>query len=76
MPVQAYVLIRTKPGAAKKAAEALAKLEGCKAVSAVTGRYDIIMLVEAKDLQSLGALILEKVHRIDGVERTETAMVV
>ncbi|MCS7094605.1 MAG: Lrp/AsnC ligand binding domain-containing protein [Thaumarchaeota archaeon] len=76
MPVQAYVLIRTRQGAAKRVAEALSRLEGCKAVSAVTGRYDVVMLVEAQDLQSLGALVLDRVHRTEGVERTETAIVV
>ncbi len=76
MPIQAYVLIRTHPGKARNVAEAIAKIAGCRSVCAVTGRYDVIALLEAEDLKGLGDLILQKVHTIDGVERTETAVVV
>jgi DNA-binding Lrp family transcriptional regulator len=76
MPIQAYVLIRTYPGKARNVAEAISKITGCRSVCTVTGRYDVIALLEAEDLKSLGDLILQKVHTIDGVERTETAVVV
>lgn len=76
MPVQAYVLINARTGTAKKVASEIAKMQGCKSVCTVTGRYDVITLVEADDLNQLGQLILEKIHKIDGVERTETAIVV
>ncbi len=76
MPIQAYVLIRAKPGMARNVADAIAKIAGCKSVCTVTGRYDVIALLEAEDLKSLGDLILQKVHTVDGVERTETAVVV
>jgi DNA-binding Lrp family transcriptional regulator len=76
MPIQAYVLIRTHPGKARNVAEAISKITGCRSVCTVTGRYDVIALLEAEDLKGLGDLILQKVHTIDGVERTETAVVV
>ncbi|MEN3047898.1 MAG: Lrp/AsnC ligand binding domain-containing protein [Candidatus Caldarchaeales archaeon] len=76
MPVQAYVLIRTRPGYAKRVAQELTKVQGCRAVCSVTGRYDVIAFVEAADLQALGSLIVERVHAVEGVERTETAVVV
>jgi DNA-binding Lrp family transcriptional regulator len=76
MPIQAYVLIRTHPGKARNVAEAISKVTGCRSVCTVTGRYDVIALLEAEDLKGLGDLILQKVHTIDGVERTETAVVV
>jgi DNA-binding Lrp family transcriptional regulator len=76
MPIQAYVLIRTHPGKARNVAEAISKITGCRSVCTVTGRYDVIALLEAEDLKNLGDLILQKVHTIDGVERTETAVVV
>jgi DNA-binding Lrp family transcriptional regulator len=76
MPIQAYVMIRTHPGKARNVAEAISKITGCRSVCTVTGRYDVIALLEAEDLKGLGDLILQKVHTIDGVERTETAVVV
>ena len=76
MSIQAYVLIRVHPGKAKNVADEIAKIAGCRSVSTVTGRYDVIALVEADDLKGLGDLILQKIHAIDGVERTETAVVV
>jgi DNA-binding Lrp family transcriptional regulator len=76
MPIQAYVLIRAHPGKARVVAEAISKVTGCRSVCTVTGRYDVIALLEAEDLKGLGDLILQKVHTIDGVERTETAVVV
>ncbi len=76
MPIQAYVMIRAHPGKAKNVAVAIAQVAGCKSVCTVTGRYDVIALLEADDLKALGDLILQKVHAIDGVERTETAVVV
>jgi len=42
----------------------------------VTGRYDIIALLEAPDLKSLAETVVSKIHMIEGVERTETAIVV
>ncbi len=76
MPIQAYVMIRTRPGKARNVADAIAKITGCRSVCTVTGRYDVIALLESEDLKALGDLILQKIHTIDGVERTETAVVV
>ena len=76
MPIQAYVLIRTRPGTARNVAEAIAKIAGCRSVCTVTGRFDVIALLEAEDLKALSDLILQKVHTINGVKRTETAVVV
>ncbi|MCS7143163.1 MAG: Lrp/AsnC ligand binding domain-containing protein [Aigarchaeota archaeon] len=76
MAVQAFVLINTRAGSAKKVADEISKIGGCKSVCTVTGRYDVIVLIESADLKAAGDLILTKIHKIDGVERTETAIVV
>ncbi len=73
---QAFVLIRVRAGAASKVAEELGKLSGCRMACMVTGRYDIIALIEAADLKALTETVLSKIHTIQGVERTETALVV
>jgi DNA-binding Lrp family transcriptional regulator len=76
MGVLAYVLIRTHAGKAKSVAEHLSKLAGCRNVCTVTGRYDVIMLMEADSLEALGKTVVETIHKLDGIERTETAIVV
>ena len=76
MPVSAYVMINTRVGKAKDVLEELGKISGCKSACTVTGRFDIIVLLEAEDLKTLTSTILEKIHKIEGIERTETAIIV
>ena len=76
MPVNAYVFINTSVGKARAVAEKLSKISGCKGVCNVTGRFDVILLVEAEDLKTLGDLVVTQIHRIEGVEKTETAIIV
>ncbi len=76
MAVQAYVFIRTRAGKAKNVAEQVGKLSGCKLACMITGRYDVLVLIEAEDLKKLTDTVLSQIHTIDGVERTETAIVV
>lgn len=76
MAVSAYVFINTKVGKARSVAERLSKIQGCKGVCNVTGRFDVILMVEAQDTKALGDLIVTQIHNIDGVEKTETAVIV
>ena len=71
-----YVLIQTAPGRALEAATALAQIPGIKAAHPVTGVYDIICQVEAASLDDLAGTVVERIQSVDGVERTETALVV
>jgi hypothetical protein len=64
------------PGMAKKAADAISKIEGVKMAHAVTGPFDVIAFAEVSDLASLSDLVLAKIQAIDGVKRTQTAVVV
>ncbi len=76
MAISAYVFIESIPGKASQVAEAMAKLPGVKMAHAVTGSYDIIAFVEAKDVTALGELISTRVHRLPGVLKTTTNVVV
>ena len=76
MAIDAYVFIETTPGKASQVAEAMTKLPGVKMAHAVTGSYDVIALVEAKDVTALGDLISSRVHRLPGVVKTTTNVVV
>ena len=76
MPVRAYVFIETTPGKPGQVADAIAKLPGVKMAHPVTGSYDVIAFVEAKDVAALGEFISARVHRLAGVLKTTTNVVV
>jgi len=38
----------------------------------VTGRFDIMIRVYAKDLEDLHTVVIEKIGKIDGIQNTET----
>jgi DNA-binding Lrp family transcriptional regulator len=47
-----------------------------KSVDTVTGPFDIIAVVEAQDLPSIGNLISEGMHRVPGIVKTVTCLAV
>ncbi len=76
MAINAYVFIESTPGKAGQVAESVGKLAGVKMAHAVTGSYDVIAFVEAKDVTALGEFITSRIHRLSGVLKTTTNVVV
>lgn len=76
MAISAYVFIESTPGRASQVAGAMVKLPGVKMAHPVTGSYDVIAFVEAKDVAALGEFISTRVHRVPGVLKTTTNVVV
>jgi DNA-binding Lrp family transcriptional regulator len=74
--VRAYVLISTSPGKAIDVASRLQGQEGVVQADAITGEYDVIAQVQAEDVAGVGALIVEKIQRIEGVFKTVTCLAV
>ena len=72
MILKAFILIETGMAKTKDVVSALGKVEGVKSADAVTGPYDIIATVEAKDLEGIGNLVTAKIHPTPGVARTIT----
>ena len=70
------VLIQPAPGTTKTAAKAIAKIKGVKMAHAITGPFDVIAFVEVPDLTTLSDLILAKIQNTEGVQKTQTAIVV
>jgi len=71
-----YILIELAPGTSKAAAEAISKIGGVKMAHAVTGPFDIIAFAEVPDLATLSDLVLAKIQSVEGVQKTQTAVVV
>jgi DNA-binding Lrp family transcriptional regulator len=71
--VEAYILISTDPGKPWEVAETALQINGVKMAHAVTGPFDVVAFVEFTDIDELGEL-LEKIHSIKGVLKTQTAI--
>lgn len=41
-------------------------------ISEVTGRFDMLVKVYAKNLEALHSIVIEKIGKIDGIQNTET----
>lgn len=76
MATKAFVLIESAVGKTRDVVAAVQKLPGVKSVDPVTGPYDIIVVVEGKDLTQIGELVTAKVHPIAGVTRTVTCLAI
>lgn len=76
MSIQAYVFIECAPGKPTDVGDALARLPGVEMAHAVTGSYDVIAFVRVEDMASLGDLLSRHIHRLPGVLKTTTNVVV
>ena len=76
MAISAYVFIECTAGAARDVAKEVSKIPGVARANATTGPYDVIVLVEAKDINVLGDFIVTKIQGLPGVLRTQTNVVV
>jgi len=69
---KAYVLIETAVGKTKDVLKYLGQVKGIREADAVTGEYDIVAVIEAEDLNSIGELVTGNIHTIGGIQRTTT----
>lgn len=80
MAVRGYILIEAEVGKAKSVGEAVQALRHpdarVTAVDTVTGPYDVVVQLEADDLDKLGNCITDGLQRVDGVQRTTTCLAV
>lgn len=74
--VQAYILIQTEVGRPHSVATEIRDLAGVVRVDAVTGPYDVIVLIEAHNVDELGKVIVNDVQPIQGITRTLTCSVI
>ncbi len=72
----AFIMMVCDKGTAWDVAKKVAKIKGIKIALPVTGPYDVIAYIEAEDLDKRLKGILQKIHAIDAVEMTLTAIAV
>jgi DNA-binding Lrp family transcriptional regulator len=80
MAVRGYILIEAEVGKAKAVGEAVQAMSHgdarVVAVDTVTGPFDVIVRLEADDLDKLGNAITDGIQRVEGVQRTTTCLAV
>jgi DNA-binding Lrp family transcriptional regulator len=74
--VRAYILIQTDTGRAADVAGGIRGLPGVLSTEAVTGPYDVVVFVEAGDVDALGQLVVASIQTVDGIVRTLTCPVI
>ncbi len=70
--ITGLVLVRLQAGKEKQALTKIKEIKGISHVSAVYGRWDLVVDIEADDLPMMSRLVVEKLRVIPGVFGTET----
>ena len=74
MKTRAFILIETAVGRTREVADSLKGVENITSLDLVTGPHDIITIVEAPDIISIGDLVTREIHTIRGVLKTVTCI--
>ena len=74
MSTKAFVLIETAVGMTREVVASLRAVEGVTSVDAVVGPYDVIAVLEADAVNTIGDLITNKVHAVGSVVKTVTCL--
>jgi len=74
--VRAFVLIQTESGKTGRVAQEIATIQGVSSAVVVTGPYDIIAVVQAASIDSLGKMVVSRIQGVKGITRTLTCPVV
>lgn len=72
--MKAYILMNVNPGANKRVAEQLRKLDEVKEANMTFGPYDVVAIVHFRDLKELGDILDNKVQPVPGVVDTLTCL--
>jgi len=75
MSVTAYIFFLVKLGKSPDVIEQLRKIPEITSVAVVTGNYDVIAKIVVENLEVLYEIATQKIHLIDGIEDTHTAVV-
>ena len=70
--VKASVGINRDPKLKEAIHKKFLKTSEVVSISEVTGRFDIIIKIHAKNLEALHSVVIEKIGKIDGIQNTET----
>jgi DNA-binding Lrp family transcriptional regulator len=76
--IKGFVLVETEVGRTQAVSDAIRHVKSkhgkITAVDTVTGPFDVIVQLEAADLDHLGKAITSEIATVDGVSRTTTCL--
>lgn len=72
--VTGLVLVRLQAGKEKQALAKIKEIKGVSHVSAVFGRWDLVVDIEVADLATLANVVVGKIRNIPGIFSTETLL--
>jgi hypothetical protein len=73
--LESYILVNCVPKMVWEIAEAALKIQGVRMAHAVTGQFDVIAYAKFANMDALRE-ILGKFMTLNGVQRTQTAIVI
>ena len=75
--MRGYVLLKTKPGTSEEVIKSLRETLGESVVTAdsVFGSFDVILVIEANDLEKFGDLLYQVIEKNPNTIRSETCVV-
>jgi Lrp/AsnC family transcriptional regulator for asnA, asnC and gidA len=76
MAVSAFLFVECAPDKVKSALARLRRVPGVSVAHGITGEYDLVAMIAARDVHILGKVVLEKVQSIPGVFKTTTNLVI
>jgi len=74
--MKAYILINVRTGYVVEVLSHLKRIEGVLEANMTFGPYDVVVIVQANDLQDLGQMLAHSVQPIPGIEETLTCLAV
>jgi DNA-binding Lrp family transcriptional regulator len=74
--MKAYILVNVRAGKIRGVVEKVRAVAGVQTAHACWGRPDIFAMVDVKDAGTLADTVMTKIQAIDGVESTDTRIVI
>jgi len=75
MSAKAYIMINVKTGTEDEVCEKVLKFSEVEEAAAIYGEYDLILKVEAKDMNRLDKLIVDRLRAIPDILLTATMLI-
>jgi len=73
--MKAYILIETKPGTSEEVAKAIRnRVKNVLHADSVYGRHDVIVVIEAPNLEKLNEIVYKVVEKDPNIVHTETSI--
>ncbi len=76
MATQAYVFVYATPAKVDEVAKKIAQIDRVRSAHICWGRPDVIAFVKVASPKDLSHLVLRRIRRVDGVEGTDTRIVI